>query len=107
MSEENENKPEKKVLKRTSQNVFEKRHVTRLTSEILRTDSRNEEINYAILTETNKWLVSAHKCLLLWNYCRCDKIRCRTMVAEIQHAKKYCNLEIDGCERCTAVISNY
>ena len=101
MSEENENKPEKKAVKRNFGNVFEKRHVTRLAR--FSRDSRNEEINYAILTESNKWLVAAHKCLL---FCRCDKIRCRKMVAEIQHARKYCNLDIDSCERCTAVISN-
>ncbi|CBY10041.1 unnamed protein product [Oikopleura dioica] len=78
-------KPEKPILKR--KNIFEK---------------RNDDINYAIITESNKWLVSAHKCMFC---CRCEKRRCKVnchkMVEEIQHAKNYCKLEIDSCERCT------
>lgn len=78
-----ETKPETTIQKR---NIFEK---------------RNDDINYAVLTETNKRLVSAHKCMQFWGYCRCDKKLCYRMIEEINHAKKYCNLGIDDCLRCT------
>ena len=99
-----ETKPETTIQKR---NIFEKRY---LMSHILQTMNyqsyRNDDINYAVLTETNKRLVSAHKCMQFWGYCRCDKKLCYRMIEEINHAKKYCNLGIDDCLRCTRVISD-